>query len=339
LPITIRDVAKKASVSIATVSRVLHEKDFAAQVAPATRRRVLDAVQELGYRPNLLGRVLRTQRTGLIGVIIRDVGDPFHGLLIKGIDLVTRERGYRFLLSHVEALSLTGEYAQIWKTYHGDGMIVVGDVTGDESVLKELLEICPYTVVTGHPPVGELPRVIIDNRGGIRAALAHLCGLGHRHIGFAYDPAIWDMRERYQAFLDSVNDLGLPTESQLIVKAIDNFEGGVQSVMTLCSQPAPPTAIVLANDRMALGALHAAQSLGLHIPEDISIVGFDDIPYAAYSTPSLTTIQQPILAIGNIAVNILLDWLEGRANPPLECVVLPVNLVIRASTAPPRTRN
>jgi LacI family repressor for deo operon, udp, cdd, tsx, nupC, and nupG len=335
LAVTMQDVADKAGVSIATVSRVLNEKDSIVPISKDTRQRILRISEELGYRPNLLARALRTQRTNLISVIIRDVGDPFHALVIKGIDQVTRDTGYHFLLSHVEPTSTGSEYVQIFQMYNADGMIIVGDLVDKEVLLAEVLDAFPYTVVTGQESIEGIPRVIVDNQGGIGALLEYLYSLGHHEIGFAYNPQIWDMQKRLEAFLSHTEVLGLPLMQERIVAVPSTLGGGEEALNAMLDQPVPPTAIVFANDRMAIGAMRVAHDRGIHIPGDLSITGFDDIPFAACTTPRITTVRQPIIKIGETAASLLIKWMDDVAEPAQESVTLPVELVIRESTAPP----
>lgn len=332
---TLRDVAKQAGVSVATASRVLNGKESGIKVTLATRERILRACRALGYQPNPVARALRTKRTRLIGVIVRDVGAPFHSLVVRGIEQATRRAGYRYVLSHVQATPEPGEYAQIWQAHHGDGMIVVGDLAHDEELLLEMQGKCPYMVVTARGKLGTVPRVVVDNRAGITALLDHLYSLGHRRIGFAYTSEYWDMRERCAAFMSWMHAHGLDGEDAPIAEAPLTFEGGVQALGALLARPHPPTAVLCNNDVMAIGALKAALARGLAVPGDLSIAGFDDIEFAAYTTPGLTTVRQPIFQIGETAATLLIEWLEDGRQPE-DTVILPVELVIRESTGAPR---
>ncbi len=335
MPVTMQDVANKVGVSIATVSRVLNQKETDISISDTTRQRILEACEELGYRPNLLARALRTQRTNLISVIIRDVGDPFHAQVIKGIDRVTKAAGYHFLLSHVDPASSGTEYVRIFQAYNADGMIIVGDLIDEDVLLAEVLDAFPHTVVTGQRSVEGIPRVIVDNQGGMGALLEHLHALGHREIGFAYNPHIWDMRKRLEGLLSHAEQLGLSFAQVRIVEVPSTLAGGEQALGIFLNQTEQPTAIVFANDIMAMGAMRVAHDLEISIPANLSITGFDDIAFAACTMPSITTVRQPIMRIGETAAELLVNWLDGVADPPLEPVVLPVELVIRESTAPP----
>jgi DNA-binding LacI/PurR family transcriptional regulator len=335
LSVTMQDVAKRAGVSIATVSRVLNQKETDISISDATRQRILEVCEELGYQPNLLARALRTQRTNLISVIIRDVGDPFHALVIKGIDRVTKAAGYHFLLSHVEPNSTGNEYVRIFRAYNADGMIIIGDLVDEDVILAEVLDAFPHTVVTGQEVVEGVSRVIVDNQEGMRALLEHLHSLGHREIGLAYNPQIWDMRVRLEAFLAHTEALGLPVVQERIVEAPSTLEGGMQALNAFLDQGVLPTAILFANDAMAIGAMRVAHDRRIRIPADLSITGFDDIPFTACMTPPITTVRQPIMKIGETAASLLINWLDDIAEPPQETVILPVELVIRESAAPP----
>jgi DNA-binding LacI/PurR family transcriptional regulator len=169
----------------------------------------------------------------------------------------------------------------------------------------------------------------------MRALLEHLHSLGHREIGLAYNPQIWDMRVRLEAFLAHTEALGLPVIQERIVEAPSTLEGGMQALNAFLDQGVLPTAILFANDAMAIGAMRVAHDRRIRIPADLSITGFDDIPFAACMTPPITTVRQPIMKIGETAASLLINWLDDIAEPPQETVILPVELVIRESTAPP----
>ncbi|MGQ9681738.1 MAG: LacI family DNA-binding transcriptional regulator [Anaerolineae bacterium] len=331
---TLRDVAQQAGVSLATASRVLNGKASAIQVTAATRQRVLDVSRRLGYRPDPVARALRTKRTRLIGVIVRNAADPFQGLVMRGIDLSARRAGYRALLSSIDTTPAPGEYAQIWQAHNADGVIVVGDVAGDEPSLLQMRERCPCVIATARGKLGNLPRVVVDNHAGMRALLDHLHGLGHRRLAFCYTPDYWDMRDRCAAFVAWARAHDLGSEAAALVPVISGFAGGAHALEVLMARPEPPTAILCHNDLCAVGALKAALARGLQVPRDLSITGFDDIEFAAQTTPGLTTIRQPISQIGETAATLLIAWLE-RGTPPPELVRLPVELVVRESTASP----
>lgn len=335
---TILDVARQAGVSPTTVSRVLRGSESAVRISPATRERILDATRELGYTPNVYARALRTRRSALIGVIVRDVSDPFQSLVIKGIARVASQAHYRFLVSHIDAPPGEGDYSEILESHSADGVIIIGDLVGDETAMRHMQTLCPYVVVTGHPPVEGVPRVVVDNRGGIRALLEHLWTLGHRDIGFVWDDNVWDMRERHKAFTAFVGERGLALSANRLLGAPHSLAGGEWALNRLLDQGMTPTAVLFGSDTLAMGALRAAAEWNLRIPQDLSIAGFDDIPFAAYVTPGLTTVRQPIEGIGEAATGLLIDWLESGGPPPADPVVLQVDLVVRQSTARCQTR-
>ena len=332
---TLRDVAQQAGVSLATASRVLNGKASAIQVTAATRQRVLDASRTLGYCPDPVARALRTKRTRLIGVIVRNAADPFQGLVMRGIDLAARRAGYRALLSTIETAPAPGEYAQIWQAHNADGVIVVGDVAGDDRPLLEMLQRCPFVVATARGKLGAMPRVVVDNQAGMQALLEHLHALGHRRLAFCYTPEYWDMRDRCAAFVAWARAHDLSNEAAPLVPVVSGFAGGAQALEVLMARPEPPTAILCHNDVCAIGALKAALARGLEVPGDLSITGFDDIEFAAQTTPGLTTIRQPTLQIGETAATLLIKWLE-QDTPPPQLVRLPVELVVRESTGAPQ---
>lgn len=339
--VTIKDVARQAGVSVTTASIVLNGRPTAIPVGEGTRRRVLAAGDALAYRPNLFARSLRTGRSHTLGLLVTTIADPFTGEAAQAMDLVARERGYRTILT-LSGMGLStvgqpdsGEHAGYRFV---DGMLLIG---------FQLVGYAPFpevaarhrglvTAIANNP---ELPSfaVDVDAIAGVRAALGYLHGLGHRRFGMIYDPRHLVMRARQAAFDEFIRDAALPTTPGAVeATEVGYFEGGRVAAERLLALPRPPTAILGANDQMAVGAIHAAWRRGLRVPHDLSVVGFDDIPVAGYLAPALTTVRQPIAEMGRRTTATLIDLLEGqRGSSPIGDLLLQPELVIRDSAAPP----
>jgi DNA-binding LacI/PurR family transcriptional regulator len=339
--VTIKDVARKAGVSVTTASVVLNGRPTAIPVGEETRQRVLAAGTELDYRPNPFARSLRTGRSHTLGLMVTTIADPFTGEVVQATDAVARERGYRTLLM-LSGMGLSTE-----------GQPAPGEAPGlrfvDGALLLgfQLRGHAPFPgvaarhrgLVTAIPNNPDLPSfaVDVDVRAGVQFALRHLHDLGHRRIAMIYDPRHLRMRDRRAAFEDFLQDANLPATPGAVAAAeATYYEGGTVATAALLANPSPPTAILAANDQLAIGALHAVWRRGLRVPQDCSVVGFDDLPVAQYLAPALTTVRQPIAEMGRTAIETLIDLLESKRPPsPRADLLLQPELVIRDSTAPP----
>ncbi len=340
--VTIKDVARKAGVSVTTASVVLNGRPTAIPVGDETRLRVLAAGAELDYRPNPFARSLRTGRSRTLGLMVTTIADPFTGEVVQAMDTVARERGYRtVLMLSGMGLSTEGQPASDEATglRFVDGVLLLG---------FQLRGYAPFPgvaaqhrgLVTAIPNNPDLPSfaVDVDTRTGVRAALQHLQELGHRRLGMIYDPRHLRMRDLQTTFDAFVRDANLPTLPGAVgTTEAGYYQGGQVAAERLLALPEPPTAILAANDQLAIGALHAAWRRGLRVPHDLSIIGVGDIRVAQYLAPPLTTVRQPLAELGRRATETLIDLLEERQGlPPVEDLVLLPELIIRDSTAPPR---
>ena len=340
---TIKDVAREARVSVTTASVALSGRPTAIPVGEETRRRVLAASVALDYRPNPFARSLRTGRSRTLGLMVTTISDPFTGEVVQAMDAVARERGYRTVLM-LSGMGLSTEGQPDINEATGlrfvDGVLLLG---------FQLLGYAPFpsvaachrgtiTAIANDPDLPSFA-VDVDGRYGVHTALRHLHSLGHRRLGMVYDPQHLAMRDRRAAFDEFVREAGLPTVPGAVgVSEAGYYEGGKVSAEYLLALPQPPTAILAANDQLAIGAMHAAWRRGLRVPADLSIVGFDDVPVAQYLSPSLTTVRQPMAEMGRRITETLINFLEGERNPPpVEDALLQPELVIRDSSAPPRT--
>lgn len=351
MPVTLKDVARDARVSNTTASRVLTGKQSSVPIGEATRRRVLDAATRLGYRPNLMARGLRTQRSGTVGVMVEDITDPFFAALIPEIDTVFKERGYLILLSHAALDPHSGRaYDRLLGSWV-DGLLVLGDRALERNAEEEVLADHHHVIGVARARDNTLiPSVNVDDVAGVNLALEHLFALGHRHIGFLGNRLAWDMERRLRAFLAMMAQRGLDVPPEAIVLAPHTAADGYAATHRLLATGTPVTALLCIADSLALGALSALDEVGLAVPQDVSVVGFDDIPLAAYAKPSLTTVRQPVAALARTAALLLLDAIEGVtpaatpdpshgngvAVPPIVArdSLLAPELVVRRSTAP-----
>lgn len=329
--VTITDVAKAAGVSVATVSKVVNGRYG---VAASTSERVLKIVAELGYETSLVASSLRRRRTNVIGVLITEF-ESYSAELLKGIGAAARGTGYELLAFAGAAMSdgpAVGWEKRSLSRLAGtliDGAILVTPT--------ELMDETPIPVVAIDPHAGRGgPSTIdADNLGGARAATDYLISLGHRriaHIRGRGDLESGRLREAgYRAALEGA---GIAVDAKLMRDGDYRREPGRESALDLLRLPEPPTAIFAANDLTALGAIDAAHEVGLAVPEQLSVVGFDDIPEAGTSRPRLTTIAQPLRELGAQALTMLVGQLAGETDGHLHHR-LPSELVVRDTTAPP----
>jgi LacI family repressor for deo operon, udp, cdd, tsx, nupC, and nupG len=327
---TIQDVARSAGVSTATVSRVLSAPEV---VAEATRERVIAAVSQLGYTPNVAARNLRTLRTGKVLVTVPDISNPFFSQVIRGVEEAAQAAGYSVLLGDTRHDPEREEqYGQMLRRKEADGLIFLGHRLPDS--LAEMVEAMgPATpIVNGCEFSAGLAvsSAHIDNARAAAEAMEHLYGLGHARVGVITGPLASPIsRDRLAGAEDAAARHG-----QRLRVAIGDFsiESGLTQALTLLAAPERPSAIFCFSDEMAMGVLEALRRAGLNCPADVSLIGFDDIRYAQHLDPPLTTVRQPMDRIGHEVVRLLLEILSGRAGPP-QNLTLPHQLVLRASTA------
>ena len=334
----IYEVAKRAGVSTATVSRVLSQP---AVVSPDTRRRVLQAVESLGYTPNSAAKNLRTLRTAKLLVTVPDISNPFFSLILQGIEDAAQREGYAVLVGDTQHEEAREErYALMLRRKEADGLIFLGHrLPKEAATFAETIAPRCAPVVNGcefNPRLG-VPSVHIDNAKASAEAMDHLYRLGHRRIGIVTGPLVSPLsRDRLRGATSRAK--AQQAERDFVVMNGDfSIESGAAAAERLLGRREPPTAIFCFNDEMAMGAIETARRRGLRVPLDLSVVGFDDIRFARCVDPPLTTVAQPMRAIGEGTVRLLLEILNGDGERAPESVTLPHTLTIRSSTAPPRT--
>ena len=334
-----RQIGQMAGVSESTVSRILSGRDFRVPIAADTRERVLKLVGELGYTPNPLARALRGARSALLGLIVREVGDPFFALVIEAITAEARQRGYSIVLGHAQSRAEEAAALQTaLATQHCDGTILLGDVRDESRLWAGLLNSkVPLIGLCQGARTRRIPVVNVDNAEGTRLVLDYLYQLGHRRIAFVHGGWIGDGRERERAYRAFIRERNLPLPPGYTRAAENDLGAGFAAGLALLALPQPPTAIVAASDVIALGVLKAAASRGVRVPEQLSVAGFDDIPMAAYAIPSLTTVRQPIDEMARLAVARVLDGAVERAGRNDRIRLVQPTLITRDSCAPPST--
>lgn len=330
VPASIAAVARHAGVSVATVSRVLNQQSG---VRPATRDKVLAAVDALGYRMNHLARNLRTSESRLLLTMVPDVGNPFYAQIVRGIDTVARQHGYFVLLCDTGAdAGRERSYFDLLRTHRADGAICLDPDTIQQALAQESLDL-PWVACCEYDPAVPVPYVGIDNRQAAADAVAHLLARGHRRIGLINsDERYRYARQRQQGYLDALAAAGIDPRPQWqsTVQGLD-YSAGSAAALAMMALADPPSAIFAVSDTLAIGVLSALRQLGKRVPQDVAVIGFDDIDIAAQIDPGLTTIAQPMRALGETAAQLLLQRL-GAPQDEVRGVLLPHQLVIRGST-------
>lgn len=328
----IKDIAERLGVSAATVSRALSDSGL---VAEPTLSRIREVAREMNYRPNVSARNLRTQRAMAVLMVVRDVGNPFYLEILKGVEATARAAGYSVLMGNTENDSDREiEYFDMLRDGHADGMILMtGKLPEREGFLSGIAN-APIVVALEEIEDAGFPHVLIDNEGAARNAVEHLIGLGHRRIAHVSGPVPEIMSiHRRNGYRRAMAVAGLPVPDGYEPVGDYLLHTGQRLCRGLFDLPEPPTAIFVANDEMAFGVIHELRKLGLDVPGDVSVVGFDDLFLSEAFYPPLTTVSQPRTDIGRTAMTMLLDMLSGGLTPR-KPAVLPTTLKIRGTTAP-----
>jgi DNA-binding LacI/PurR family transcriptional regulator len=334
-----RDIASAAGVSQSTVSRVLNDAPTRVPIAADTRERVVLAARTLGYRPNPLARGLRGAPTMLLGAVVRDFSDPFFAGAIEALAVEAMARGYNVVLGHAhgrldEAIALT----TVIETRHTDAVVLLGDMQDQPRLLADLrASVIPVVAMwQGSAPL-EFPTADVDDRAGIILALEHLIGLGHRRIALVSARLPGDNPHRRDAFVEFMTARFGPLPEDLVREVPNTLAGGEAGLRALLDLADPPTAVMATTDLVAVGILHAAYSLGRTVPDDLSVVGYDDILIAAHTVPALTTIRMPIADIVGKGVGLAIELARDTSVSREPRVVrFEPSLVVRQSTAPPK---
>ena len=326
--ISLKALAEHLQLSPTTVSLVMNRSKGASAIPEETQRRIFEAAKKLNYRPNFYARSLRTQRSFMIGVLHPDLSD-YVALLTNGIeDHLMREGYFYFAAGHRNNPELIEEYPMIMMDRAVEGIIVIDTPVNHSFPF-------PVIAISGHRNIPGVTNVVLDHKRAAELALGHLVQLGHRSIAFMKGPRVSsDSEVRWQSICEAANSLGVDMKPELCVEMEFSTpfpDMGYPVIQKLLTQGGHFTALFAFNDVSAIGAIRALRDAGMEVPDDVAVVGFDDIPSAAYNTPSLTTIRQPLRRMGEIAAQTLLERLREKGAAPREVAVEP-ELVVREST-------
>lgn len=328
---TMRDVARQAGVSISTVSHVINNSRA---VSSGARERVEAAMAELGYKPNALARSLRRQQTHSIGMIIPDSANPFFAEIARGIEDASFSQNYHVVLCNTEGdLEKQITYTNLLIRNQVAGIVFVAAGISTELVEDLQQRQVPLVVVDREVPGVNVDTVLTDHYQGGRLATQHLVDLGHRRIAcISAGSELSPSSERLTGYEDVLLENGLPVDEALIVRGDFQYKSGYEAGQKLLSLADPPTAVFAGNDLMAVGCISAVTQQGRRVPDDLSVVGFDDVRLASFTNPPLTTIAQPKREIGKLAVEMLLDRIHDL-HSPARFERLDTELIVRCSTA------
>jgi LacI family transcriptional regulator, galactose operon repressor len=325
--VTIRDVAARAGVSVATVSKVINQRYG---VAADTSARVRAVIDELGYEASLVAQSLRNHRTNVIGILVADL-EPFSTELLKGAADAIRGSGFELVV--YSAGGRVGDHVGWERRYLSrlSGTLVDGAILVTPTVVDVRYD-APIVAVDPHTGPTDLPTIDSDNLRGAQFATEHLLSLGHTRIGMLTGRAdLQSARLREEGFRQALATAGVPVDETLVEPG--NYDPGVSadSAIRLLSRPDRPTAIFAANDISAIATVETAHTLGLRVPDDLSVVGFDNVPESALTSPPLTTVHQPIREMGQSAIDMLIRLIRGEDSDPVH-LTLTTSLVVRRST-------
>ncbi|QQE79782.1 LacI family DNA-binding transcriptional regulator [Alicyclobacillus sp. SO9] len=324
---TIKDVAKKAKVAVSTASLALHHDK---RVKEETRQRVLEAAQELQYRPNGIARDLKTRKTETICVLLHDLGGPFYSELLQGVQDVAAENGYNTIASGSTG-GKHGAGARLLLERRVDGVIVLAQDVDDEMILRAAGNDLPVVVLDRELISKNIFTVRVDNVHGGYEATKHLLDEGYRRIAFVSGPAdSLDSDERYEGYLKAMGEYAVDESKRITYNGRFTEEGGYSVGRVIATNRQLPEAVFAANDEMAVGLLKAFQDKGIAVPEDVAVVGFDNIRISEYVRPALSTIKQPMYEMGAVSAQLLFQAMNNSLE--LEPVLLRTELVVRQSS-------
>ncbi|WP_138755677.1 LacI family DNA-binding transcriptional regulator [Paenibacillus sinopodophylli] len=348
-PVTVYDIAREANVSVATVSRVINNT---APVKQSTRERVMELIVKHQFQPNALARSLYKKETGMIGVILPDITNPFFPALLAGLDQEARSKGYTFFLcdtvstngDSAEQYVRESQYLSILMEKQVDGIVMIGGrinlaKPSKESICEvvEASKRVPLLLINGNLTGGGITRVYADELEGAELATQHLIELGHEHIAFVGGyKHMSNTIQRIKGYLKAMERSGLQTRKEWIMDGGFSVASGTAFMNRLLEHSERPTAIFCANDLVAIGVMKAAHKAGIRVPEELSLVGFDDIPYASNSIPELTTVSLKCYDVGRYAAEQLHHMITK--NKFSRSIKVRPELIVRESTARPPSR-
>lgn len=329
--VTLKTIALHLGLTPGTVSAALNNSRAARSIPEHTKKRIMDAARELNYRPNFFARSLRLKRTYTIGVIAEEIGDAYGSAVISGIEQHLSTHNFFFLtVIHRHDKKMLQTYSQLLLSRGVEGFITI-----DTSITER--PSLPTVAVSGHHRVNGVTNIILDHKRAARLALEHLKGLGHEEIAFMKGQVFSsDSASRWSAICETADDLGIAIRPELTVQ-LENMDStpalGYPGTKELLARSKSFTALFAFNDISAIGAIWALREQGLRVPEDVSVVGFDDIPGSAFSNPALSTVRQPLFRMGQIAARTIIERIEGKGEYAEEIAIEP-EFVVRQSTGP-----
>jgi LacI family transcriptional regulator, galactose operon repressor len=331
---TIRDVAREANVSVATVSRVMNESG---PVRDETRRRIREVAQRLGFSPNHAAQSLSTRRTRTVGVLLPDVHGEFFSELMRGIDQIVQKHGYHVLISSLHSEPSGVELALRALRGRMDGLILMVPDQGLARAAAQLPTRSPVVLLNMDLRSGEYDTLNIDNVGGARAMTEHLLNLGHRQIAMICGPERnGDASDRERGHAEALRATGLAVDPSLQCRGDFTEAGGFRATRELLARGCQFRAIFAANDAMAVGVLSALRDAGQRVPEDVAVAGFDDIPMAQYLRPALSTVRVSIAALGARAAERLFERIRSKTVLEPTHDLLETDLIVRSSCGSPQ---
>jgi LacI family transcriptional regulator len=333
--VTILEVAKKAGVSITTVSRVLNNS--AHKVNKTTRERVLRVIESLDYQPNALAQSLLKNQSMTIGVIIPDISNPYYAEIVRGIQDRADEHGYSVLIQNTDRkMERIVRSIYVLRAKQVDGVVIAGGLMGGrrqiDNLLSAMKNLAPRTVVVGRFR-SDVPSVRVDNVDAIFMAVSHLVDLKHREIAFVNGSTNTStMEDRLRGFKKAIKHFQCPLRLEFIRNGMLTLGGGYTQVKEILAGSIRPSAVIFANDQMAFGAVKAIREAGLSIPEDMALIGFDNVPLCSYFEPSITSMEIPRYKLGYAAAELLIDLIHGRETERTRW--FKVEIIKRRSTVP-----
>lgn len=328
--ITLKDVAAMANVSRATAARALNSYGY---VSDDTAKKVLDAAEKLGYRSNRLAQALRNGQLPIVGCVLGDIQNPFFARIAHDIEVVARQEGYNLIIgSSEEQVGQEKSLLASLRSLSICGFIVAPTSASGNTNLQQLIDDgVPVVLVDRMAQDIRCDSVIVDNEGGARKAIEYLVAMGHRRIGLLQDDTrIFTSLERFNGYRNALLAHGLELDEQLISVSQSTVEQAIDVTMRMFSQKNPPTALFTVDSLMTQGALLAFRSMGMSIPHDVSLIGFDDFNLATFTEPQITVVAQPVSEIGSAAAGLLLKRLAGNNEPP-QHLRFETKLIVRGS--------
>lgn len=328
---TVREVARRAGVSPMTVSRVVNSSG---RVRPETRLAVERVIAAVGYVPNGLARALTSRKTGVVGLMVPDVGNPFFAPVVRGAESIARRAGFRVIVCNSENnLAYEGEYIADMLRQRVEGLLIAP--VGDESrahLLRLERHRTPFVLIDRTVSGVECDVVHGDSVGGARRLVEHLISLGHRRIAIIAETlSVSTARDRRRGYAEALTTAGIALEPELLLETTVDLAGGYRAMQTLLGLARRPTAVFATNNLTAVGAIKAIREHGLVVPDDIALVAFDDIEHVAILWPFLTVMPQAPDTFGAIAAQLLMERINGRASEQRRVVILPSDIIVRES--------